>query len=473
MIVSFSGRKGSGKTLLAQSLIERGFIKISFADKLKELVSQIYDWNLDDLQILEKKEELLETPVQWNTDSELKLALLINANKPFVAPYREFKTRREALQYIGSEVIRSYDENFHVNSIKEKIESDKNYVLDDTRFKNEIELLKSLGALCIFVLRPSLLEYSNHQSEISLNRNDFEYVIINSLSKDRIVKRFLRFINQYWENRFSNSRFEFVQLLERHNYQSISAAKELGCSRDKIVWWAERYMIPLFHNKYKYRHNAFLNATPESAYWAGLISADGCVKKSGRSNDAFVVELASDDLELVEGFKNWLHSDKPIHVKKRKIGVGKVGYSFTVNSPYIVEDMKLWNIEPRKSKHNKIPDIIKNDNDLLCHWLIGLIDGDGSIYRTTSSGNLTIMILASSEIINFIKEWSKIPCSLSQEKKIDNLYSIRFSGTNAMLFYDKIYREIGLNRKWSKCKDFELYRFEKQVLKQFEKNSTV
>ena len=63
MLIALAGRKGSGKTTLCNEILERGFVKISFADKLKKIVASLYGWELNDLYSQEGKESFLPIPV--------------------------------------------------------------------------------------------------------------------------------------------------------------------------------------------------------------------------------------------------------------------------------------------------------------------------------------------------------------------------------------------------------------------------
>jgi hypothetical protein len=137
-----------------------------------------------------------------------------------------------------------------------------------------------------------------------------------------------------------------------------------------------------------------------SAYLAGLLSADGCIKKSGVSTTCYVVDLLLTDKSLIDRFKSFVHTKKPIYVRHRDNK--KTVYGLTVFSPFILENLKFWNIKPRKSIINEIPDIIKDNNELLICWLIGLIDGDGHI-KTKNNKNPKISCLCSKSIAEYIK----------------------------------------------------------------------
>jgi hypothetical protein len=452
MLVALSGRKGSGKSLFAEQLLNRGFTRISFADTLKKLVSTIYNWELSSLYCPIQKEEILVDPVLWNKETALRLSELTNIKIDLL--YKEDKTlftRREVLNYIGTEILRKYNDKFHIEKFIENYDESGNYVCDDMRFPNELLAIKSLpNTYPIFVCRPCNFVYSNHESEISLRRHDFEHIFLNYSSK----KTFIRKINFFIDTILMKgnpvvNKDEFVKLLEDNNFNTEQAAKQLKCSRDKIVWWATKWNIPITRVKYKCDHNAFAIPTPEGAYWAGVLSADGCVKCSGWSKTKMMVELSADDFELVDGFNKFCKSNKPIC--KRKRFNGKTHYSISIISPYIVDDMKYWCIEPRKSKYNKIPDCIKGNDELLCYWLVGLIDGSGCICYQDNS--IKISILCSKQISDYLLDWLK-ECNphARSEKNIDNLFDVCFHDKHAVNLYKKIYRGIGLKRRWEKVK---------------------
>ena len=248
------------------------------------------------------------------------------------------------------------------------------------------------------------------------------------------------------------SRDKFLSIFNECECNTEIMADKLKCSRDKIVWWARKYMVYINRNSCELDENAFSVINPITAYWAGIISADGSIKSHLKYD--YLLELTNTDKSLVDGFKAFLKTNKNIYsiIPKNR---NKRKYYLTVSSPYLIEDLKLWNIEPLKSKFNKIPDVAKNDDELLSSWLVGLIDGDGSIHYTNDGENVVITILASEQIIDYIQKWSGIPASKSQEKEIENLYNLKFSGKNSVALYKKIYRGIGLERKWSKVKEFE------------------
>jgi hypothetical protein len=464
MIIGFGGRMKSGKSTLSKELEKRGFIKIAFADYLKQTISKLYDIDIEKLQTKEGKEEILSVPLKWNNDIAKKLFDLTKINNyKYDIENKKFTTRRECLQYIGTDILRKYDNEFHIKKTLEGLDlNNKNYVCEDFRYKNELNALKQYGAICYYIIRPNNFDISNHISEVSLSWKDFDNIIINNLNEKKFIKKFtdtLEYIGnssykpETRKNHLSLDKKTLIKYLNQNEFNTTKAASKLKCSRDKIVWWCRKYGIDIQNNthSYKYDQNSFLKATPEAAYFAGLLSADGCIKKSGKSKYNYVVELSSNDKILIEKFKKFIKSDKSIYSRKTKNG--NINYYFVINSPYIVENIKFWNLKPRKSKYNEIPDIIKNNNDLMKFWILGLIDGDGSVWLKKKGNVPNINILASKQIVDYISNmFSHIQHHISQEKGIENLYNMRFSGKYAICFYNEIYNPIALQRKWNKLK---------------------
>jgi len=455
MLIAISGRKSSGKTTLAEILLQKGFQKASFATGLKEYVGELYNWTQADMNSQAGKEAILNQPVFWDDGKCKQLSELIGENLVF-GENKSFIKRREALQYIGTEVLRRHNPDFHLNEFNKRY-LNGNFVCDDIRFPNELKMLKNMGAICCYLIRPYFWEYINHESEVAVSYVDFENVIVNDGSLHKLIIKFNIFFNNLIvendkvEKKRLFDKNELLNTLKENYYDTKICAKKLNCSRDNIVWWATSYMIDISRNSYKLNHNAFNVPNFENSYWAGLLSADGCIKKHLKYS--YLLELSSLDYELVNGFKSFLKTDKPIYLNSQKSN-NKIKYHMTVSSPYLVEDLKSWNVEPRKSKYNKIPDCIRSNEELLCYWLVGLIDGDGSIYKIKKANNIGISILASLEIVKFINNWLNIPCCFVQEKNIDNLFNLKFSGKNVVKLYNKIYRGMGLKRKWEKVAPF-------------------
>jgi energy-coupling factor transporter ATP-binding protein EcfA2 len=188
-LVAFAGRKSSGKSTLAQYLGKLGYEKKSFADHIKYVVGEMF--GVDKYTIQEKKEDKIELIVEHKEISILsKLSGFdVSALNPFFSNTKIFYSYREALQYIATDVLRNFDNDYHVKKTLESLSNGGYYVIDDMRFMNEKKAVNELGGKCYFVVNPSNMNISNHESEISLNwSNDFDYIILNNSPLEEFVK---------------------------------------------------------------------------------------------------------------------------------------------------------------------------------------------------------------------------------------------------------------------------------------------
>jgi len=199
MILGFSGRMRSGKTELANICEKYGYEKLYFALPLKQLCADLLDISIDELNKL--KADKTEIGIVVGNDlcklisekTEIPLDIVNKTCDGVV-----IKDARHMLQFIGTDLIRKYNTNWHVNRIREMISPSKNYVIDDVRFPNELDLVKELGGDCWFVIRPRIDNVSNHESETSLTWKDFgNRLIINDSSLELFTFRWETFFNNY------------------------------------------------------------------------------------------------------------------------------------------------------------------------------------------------------------------------------------------------------------------------------------
>lgn len=128
MIFALTGAKGSGKDTIALYLVEKyGFVKLSFAKALKDIVAVIFSWDREKLEGVTDEDRLWREEVDkwW----EIELGIL-------------GFTPRYALENIGTDVFRNH---FHTDiwilSLKKAIldatKTRQNVVITDCRFLNE------------------------------------------------------------------------------------------------------------------------------------------------------------------------------------------------------------------------------------------------------------------------------------------------------------------------------------------------
>ena len=133
MIIGICGLIGSGKGTVADILVENhNFEKLSFADKLKDGVSAVFGWdrqmlegdNNDSRQWREEKDEF------WSKETGKTI------------------TPRLILQLFGTDCMRNgYFDGIWVSLVKQKIIDypNKNWVIPDVRFPNEVKMIQDVN----------------------------------------------------------------------------------------------------------------------------------------------------------------------------------------------------------------------------------------------------------------------------------------------------------------------------------------
>lgn len=143
MIVGLVGFIGAGKGSVADILVERhDYIKESFANSVKDSVSAVFGW---DRPLLEgdtaESRAWRETPDKWWSEK---------LGKTF--------SPRLALQLMGTEAGRDvFHEDLWVHTLMRRCENapNKNYVIADVRFSNEIKAIQKAGGKVVRVRRGS------------------------------------------------------------------------------------------------------------------------------------------------------------------------------------------------------------------------------------------------------------------------------------------------------------------------------
>ena len=196
-IYAFAGRKRSGKSELANFMCEKyGAIKITIASYLKQLCADLLECDLNYLN------QIKDDGTTFTYKPNEKWFKIINneTNIPIDVINKEignivFTSVRQMLQVIGTNLIRKYYPDWHVNKMIKDIKSYNNkiIVIDDVRFVNEKNAIAELGGEIFFIIRTSnCLNVSNHISEISLTWDMFDnkHIIINNSDTNSLLTKF-------------------------------------------------------------------------------------------------------------------------------------------------------------------------------------------------------------------------------------------------------------------------------------------
>jgi hypothetical protein len=215
MIIGFAGRMRSGKTELAKVCEEFGYKRLYFALPLKQLCADILDISIDGLN--EAKNNNIDSGLFLGDDICTILSEETDIPLESVRETCYGKTLnnvREMLQFIGTDLIRKYNTDWHVNRVRQMIDTNYDYVLDDVRFPNEKKMIEDLGGTCWFVTRSTFDNVSNHESEISITwHNCWNKVIVNDGTLHYLLFRWKTFMANYTQSCAIRDK-EFNRILE-------------------------------------------------------------------------------------------------------------------------------------------------------------------------------------------------------------------------------------------------------------------
>ena len=179
-VVGFTGSAGCGKDTLASELVNQGWVRVAFADALKDMCIDYFGLTHDDAYTQEGKMRFNET---WGM------------------------TNREILQKVGTDAMRDgFHQDVWIKIAKLKIEKllreGKKVVVTDCRFDNEAELCESLGGICVRIVRPSTQSNltqseQKHASEAGINDNLIAFTVINNSTIEAMRSMFLTSLNAF------------------------------------------------------------------------------------------------------------------------------------------------------------------------------------------------------------------------------------------------------------------------------------
>lgn len=223
-IIGFCGRQRSGKTELSKICEEFGYKRLYFAEPLKRMISTVLSCTIDELNEMKTAEieykfgerEIEIISRETDIPSELIREKLDGVT---------FHNTREIMQVIGTDIIREYNHNWHVNKIKEVIKEGEKYVIDDVRFQNEANMIGELGGDLWFVTRPILDCVSKHASENSLSWQEIDNIIVNDKSLEYLLLHWRIFMENGYEESL-NKRKKVVHDLYEHIIENAN----------EIVW---------------------------------------------------------------------------------------------------------------------------------------------------------------------------------------------------------------------------------------------
>lgn len=158
-IVGLVGRKRVGKDTVAARLVDKhGYVRLAFADRLKDLALSIDPLVGSGFPPL----RLSEVVGRWGWEKA--------KDDPEV---------RRFLQYLGTSV-RGVDRNFWVRPVREAMGRTLcPVVITDVRFNNEADAIEAAGGILVRVIRPGVDDGDKHVSETELDNRYCPFTLHN------------------------------------------------------------------------------------------------------------------------------------------------------------------------------------------------------------------------------------------------------------------------------------------------------
>lgn len=250
-----------------------------------------------------------------------------------------------------------------------------------------------------------------------------------------------RISEQELSEKYGVSKFTIREIRKRNNIPK----RKRNTPRQNLISLNERY---------------FQNIdTPNKAYWLGFIAADGCIKER---NNAYILSigLGQKDIKHLEKLKKELNYDGKIVTETQLHSKTQKYYTtvyLRIARTILCEDLIEHGVGRDKSRNLKLPNL---SDDLMRHYLRGLIDGDGGWSIPKSSKQICFSFISAVELFTLnIRNYLKDKCSLENSPNLifyRNSYTFSYQGNiQCKRIFEYLYEdcEIYLDRKYELCEN--------------------
>jgi uncharacterized protein YerC len=240
---------------------------------------------------------------------------------------------------------------------------------------------------------------------------------------------------------------------------SFTLAKIYDCADSSIIRLLQDNNIDTkFTRKYELNEDLFNNIdTPEKAYILGIFASDG-------NNTGNTLRLSMTDEDIITKVKDYICPELEIKIIPPRKKHHLTQYKLQICSTKMCNDFTKHGIMPNKTFKIDFPEQL--NEDLLSHYLRGLLDGDGWISHSIDKGGYHKWFIGYCgnrpllEKINdyLMKEFGFNFSVIKPGDKIDDRICTLSCGTieKIRLFLEYIYKDstIHMDRKFKKYQEF-------------------
>ncbi len=228
--------------------------------------------------------------------------------------------------------------------------------------------------------------------------------------------------------------------------------KELNCSQTAIETILRKNNVEprerTFYKKYSVNTHFFDQIdTEEKAYWLGFITADGNVWDNNLQ-----IGLGRKDRGHLEKFLKSIGSNIPIvdisHITKGKENPASF---IRLSCKPMCESLKRLGVTERKSLTIKPCDSVPEN--LIRHYLRGMVDGDGHIAAGRGKNgkmNYRLSLCGTIDIVVFFRDFAYGLMDFKPDaRKRNKIYEVTYCSTKAAIIASELYKNssIWLDRK--------------------------
>lgn len=161
-LIGLVAPRRSGKDTVAKMLGSQ-INRIGLADYLKDACSAVFKIPRRNFDEDDKKEAKFDIPIVLSRDAVAKIRDIYGTVVPgfwdkanraeHIVSGKLMYSPRHIAQIVGTDFLRQFQEDIHLQVVKNKMAEDKLNVITDVRFPNELAFVKSLGGITAYVGR--------------------------------------------------------------------------------------------------------------------------------------------------------------------------------------------------------------------------------------------------------------------------------------------------------------------------------
>jgi hypothetical protein len=187
-VVTISGPKGSGKSEVANTLKEKGYIEVPMAQHLKQVCSDVFRLPIKMFLDPNLKEEGFVQPLTMTKDNLAHILTAFGVSVSYIVEpvlyYTvldvtwnkhknvEYTSPRHILQYVGTDILRDIDPDIHLRNLK--LPDHNLLVISDCRFLNELEFFINKNDSSELSLIPLYINRKTKKNQLSSHASETE-----------------------------------------------------------------------------------------------------------------------------------------------------------------------------------------------------------------------------------------------------------------------------------------------------------